>query len=69
MAYFLYLQVEIADMMQSENGGTFEINSRDQLEIRDYMGKRYACFKIARIGKDGKTYKTELTLTRKPGVH
>ena len=52
----VYLQVMIADMMKSKDGGIFEINSRDQLEIRDYLGKRYACFKFERTGKDGKAY-------------
>ena len=42
--------------MQSEVDGTFVINARDQLEVRDYMGKRYACLKFERTGKDGKTH-------------
>jgi hypothetical protein len=42
--------------MKSDNGGTFEINSRDHLEIRDYLGKRYVCLKFERLGKDGNAH-------------
>ena len=42
--------------MKTENGGTFVINNRDQLEVRDYLGKRYASLKLERQAKDGKTY-------------
>ena len=51
----VYFQAIIAELMKSENGGTFVINSRDQIEVKDYKGKRYACIKFERLGKDGET--------------
>ncbi len=46
----------IEGLIHSENGGIFPINERDELEVRDYKGKRYACLKFERIGKDTKSY-------------
>ena len=43
-------------MVETEDGGTFTINDRDVVEVKDYLGKRYICLKFERTGKDGKIY-------------
>jgi hypothetical protein len=41
-----------------DDGGTFTINDKDVVKVKDYLGKRYICLKFDRTGKDGNTYTT-----------